>query len=121
MPPTSASGAPAPPSARWQPALLLLAVFVVVERRTTQPIVPLRLFAGRERSGAYLARMLYMGAMMGFFFFTAQYVQSVYGWTPLQAGLAFLPMTLSQLRRRRPGAPSARAGPQAAGALAASY
>ncbi|MFI6875691.1 MFS transporter [Streptomyces sp. NPDC050400] len=74
--------------------LLLLAVFVVVERRATQPIVPLRLFAGRERSGAYLARMLYMGAMMGFFFFTAQYVQSVYGWTPLQAGLAFLPMTL---------------------------
>ncbi|MFE9311137.1 MFS transporter [Streptomyces sp. NPDC006706] len=34
-----------------------------------------------------------MGAMMGFFF-TAQFVQSVYHWTPLQAGLAFLPMTL---------------------------
>ncbi|WP_432173058.1 MFS transporter [Streptomyces sp. Tue6028] len=37
--------------------------------------------------------MLYMGAMMGFFF-TAQFVQSVYHWTPLQAGLSFLPMTL---------------------------
>ncbi|WP_405667478.1 MFS transporter [Streptomyces sp. NBC_01166] len=47
----------------------------------------------RERSGAYVTRMLYMGAMMGFFF-TAQFVQSVYHWTPLQAGLSFLPMTL---------------------------
>lgn len=74
--------------------LVMLALFIQVERRATQPIVPLRLFASRERSGAYVTRMLYMGAMMGFFFFTAQFVQSVYHWTPLQAGLAFLPMTL---------------------------
>ncbi|MFJ3667193.1 MFS transporter [Streptomyces sp. NPDC090106] len=73
---------------------VMLGLFVTVERRAAQPIVPLRLFSSRERSGAYLTRMLYMGAMMGFFFFTAQYVQSVYHWTPLQAGLAFLPMTL---------------------------
>lgn len=73
---------------------VMLALFLGVERRAAQPIVPLRLFASRERSGAYVARMLYMGAMMGFFFFTAQFVQSVYHWTPLQAGLAFLPMTL---------------------------
>ncbi|MGY0021388.1 MFS transporter [Streptomyces sp. YJ-C3] len=72
----------------------MLGLFVRVERRAAQPIVPLRLFASRERSGAYLTRMLYTGAMMGFFFFTAQFVQSVYHWTPLQAGLAFLPMTL---------------------------
>ncbi|MFE9448612.1 MFS transporter [Streptomyces sp. NPDC006739] len=71
-----------------------LVLFVGVERRAAQPIVPLRLFASRERSGAYVTRMLYMGAMIGFFFFTAQFVQSVYHWTPLQAGLAFLPMTL---------------------------
>ncbi len=44
-----------------------------------------------ERSGAYVTRMLSMGAMMGFFF-TAQFVQSVHHWTPLQAGLSFLPM-----------------------------
>ncbi|UFQ99742.1 MFS transporter [Streptomyces sp. Go40/10] len=73
---------------------VMLGLFVAVERRAVQPIVPLRLFASRERSGAYLTRMLYMGAMMGFFFFTAQFVQSVYHFTPLQAGLAFLPMTL---------------------------
>ncbi|MGQ4420660.1 MFS transporter, partial [Streptomyces sp. SAS_269] len=73
--------------------VVMLGLFVRVERRAAQPIVPPRLFASRERSGAYLTRMLYMGAMMGFFF-TAQFVQSVYRWTPLQAGLAFLPMTL---------------------------
>ncbi|MYS36756.1 EmrB/QacA subfamily drug resistance transporter [Streptomyces sp. KhCrAH-43] len=74
--------------------VVLLVLFVVAERRAAQPIVPLRLFASRERAGAYVTRMLYMGAMLGFFFFTAQFVQSVYHWTPLQAGLAFLPMTL---------------------------
>ncbi|UXY17696.1 MFS transporter [Streptomyces cynarae] len=73
---------------------VMLGLFVRMERRAAQPIVPLRLFTSRERSGAYLARMLYMGAMMGFFFFTSQFVQSVYRWTPLRAGLAFLPMTL---------------------------
>ncbi|RFC77516.1 MFS transporter [Streptomyces sp. AcE210] len=73
---------------------VMLGLFIRVERRAAQPIVPLRLFTSLERSGAYVTRMLYMGAMIGFFFFTAQFVQSVYHWTPLQAGLAFLPMTL---------------------------
>ncbi|MFJ2263690.1 MFS transporter [Streptomyces sp. NPDC087844] len=69
-------------------------LFVRVERRAVQPIVPLRLFASRERSGAYVTRMLYMSAMT-WFLFTAQFVQSVYRWTPLRAGLSFLPMTLA--------------------------
>lgn len=45
---------------------VLLAVFVANEWRAGQPVMPLRLFASRERSGAYLGRMLYMGAMIGF-------------------------------------------------------
>jgi EmrB/QacA subfamily drug resistance transporter len=72
----------------------LLAVLVVNESRASQPIMPLRLFRSRERSGAYAARMLYLGAMIGFFFFTAQYLQDALGFTPLQAGLGFLPMSL---------------------------
>jgi predicted MFS family arabinose efflux permease len=55
--------------------------------------MPLRLFASRERSGAYAARMLFLGAMIGFFYFTTQFLQGVHGWTPLEAGLGFLPMT----------------------------
>ncbi|MCU6482534.1 MFS transporter, partial [Arthrobacter sp. A2-55] len=75
-------------------AAVLLAVFVANEWRAGQPIMPLRLFASRERSGAYLPRMLYMGAMIGFFYFTTQFLQDVLGFNPLQAGMAFFPMTV---------------------------
>ena len=73
---------------------VLLAALVANESRTAQPIMPLRLFRSRERSGAYAARLLYLGAMIGFFFFTTQYLQDALGFTPLQAGLGFLPMSL---------------------------
>jgi predicted MFS family arabinose efflux permease len=85
-------------SARVLVALLvgvvLLVALVLNESRAVQPIMPLRLFGSRERSGAYAARMLYLGAMIGFFFFTTQYLQDALGFTPLEAGLGFLPMTL---------------------------
>ncbi|WP_043460794.1 MFS transporter [Azohydromonas australica] len=74
--------------------VLLLALFVVNEARARQPILPLRLFASRERSGAYAARLLFLGGMVGFWFFTTQYLQGVLGYRPLEAGLAFLPTTL---------------------------
>ncbi|SDF08374.1 drug resistance transporter, EmrB/QacA subfamily [Blastococcus fimeti] len=74
--------------------LVLLAALVFVESRVAQPIMPLRLFGSRERSGAYATRLLYMGAMIGFFFFTTQLMQDALGFTPLQAGLGFLPMSL---------------------------
>ena len=74
--------------------VLLLAALVANERRAEQPIMPLRLFRSRERSGAYIARMLFLGAMIGFFYFTTQYLQGVLGFTPLQAGLGFFPMTV---------------------------
>jgi EmrB/QacA subfamily drug resistance transporter len=74
--------------------LLLLAVFVGVESRAAEPIMPLRLFASPERAGAYSARFLFIGAMITYFLFLSQFLQGVYGYTPLQAGLAFLPMTI---------------------------
>lgn len=73
-------------------AVAVLGVLVVHERRAEQPIMPLRLFGDRRRSGAYAARALYLGAMMGFFF-TTQLMQDVFGFTAFQAGLGFLPMT----------------------------
>ena len=72
----------------------LLVAFVATERRAPQPVMPLRLFATRERTGAYTARMLFLGAMVPFWFFTTQYLQQVLGDTPVQAGLAFLPTTI---------------------------
>ena len=73
--------------------VVLLVVFVLIERRAAQPIMPLRLFASRRRTGAYVARFLYLGAMIAFFFFTTQFLQEVLGFDPLQAGIGFLPMT----------------------------
>jgi EmrB/QacA subfamily drug resistance transporter len=72
----------------------LLAAFAVTEMRAEQPITPLRLFASRERSGAYAARILVVSGMYAMFFFLTQYFQGVSGFGPLEAGAAFLPMTL---------------------------
>ena len=80
--------------ASFAAAVALLVTFVLAEARAAQPIMPLRLFGSRIRTGAYLVRLTYLGAMIGFFFFTTQFLQGVLGFTALQAGLAFLPMTL---------------------------
>jgi len=74
--------------------VVLLVALVINEKRAEQAIMPLGLFASRARSGAYAIRFLYLGAMMGFFFFVTQFLQNVLGWNPLQAGLGFLPMTV---------------------------
>src|SRR3954470_14590134 len=72
----------------------LLVAFVLTAVPPEQPIPPLRLFASRERSGALAARLLVVGAMFSMFFFLTQYLQGVSGYSPLEAGVAFLPMTL---------------------------
>jgi predicted MFS family arabinose efflux permease len=81
--------------ASFSAAAALLSYFVANERRADQPITPLRLFSSRERVGAYLARILVVGAMYSTFFFLTQYLQVVQGYGALAAGSAFLPMTLS--------------------------
>ena len=71
----------------------LLTAFVLTERRAEQPITPLHLFASRQRSGAYVARMLVVSGMFAMFFFMTQFFQGVFGYSALEAGLAFLPVT----------------------------
>ena len=83
----------------WVPmltGLAVLALFVFAEWRADEPILPLRLFASAQRSGAAIARLLFAGTMIAFYYFGTQYLQGVYGWTPLQAGIGFLPMSLVQ-------------------------
>jgi EmrB/QacA subfamily drug resistance transporter len=80
--------------AAFSAGVALLLAFVLTERRAAQPITPLRLFASRERAGALAARVLFVGALYSAFFFVTQYLQGVRGFTPLEAGFAFLPMTL---------------------------
>jgi EmrB/QacA subfamily drug resistance transporter len=72
--------------------VLLLAAFVVVEAGAGQPIMPLRLFASRARSVAYVNSMLLPAAMFGAFFFLTQFLQAHLGFTPFQAGLGLLPL-----------------------------
>jgi EmrB/QacA subfamily drug resistance transporter len=75
-------------------ALALLCAFVVIEKRAAQPIMPLRLFADTERAAAYLARLLFMGGMIGFFFFMTLYLQDELHYGATLTGLAFLPATI---------------------------
>ncbi len=74
-------------------AAVLLAAFLAIETRARQPITPLRLFADVSRSGSFVARLLLIAGMFGVFYFLTQFLQQVMGFSPLRAGVAFLPMT----------------------------
>lgn len=77
--------------------LLLLLLFLGLESRARQPLLPLSLLTNIQRNGAYVVRLLFLSGMAGLWFFTAQYLQGVLGFSPTQAGLAFVPMTVPQL------------------------
>jgi EmrB/QacA subfamily drug resistance transporter len=74
-------------------AAVLLSAFVVIEARAKHPLLPLRIVADRIRGGAYLAIGIAGIAMFGVFLFLTYYLQQTKGFTPIQTGLAFLPMT----------------------------
>ncbi|MGV9558230.1 MFS transporter [Streptomyces sp. NPDC003401] len=74
-------------------AVVLLAVFVAVEKRSRQPITPLRMFADRNRAGTYGIMLCLAAAIFGMFFFLTLFVQNVLDFSPLRAGLAFLPVS----------------------------
>ncbi len=75
-------------------AAVALGLFLLTEARARQPITPLRLFADRSRSSSYAARLFLVAGMFGMFFFLTQFLQDILGFSPLRAGLAFLPLTL---------------------------
>jgi EmrB/QacA subfamily drug resistance transporter len=74
-------------------AAILLAAFVLIETRTSHPITPLWLLHDRSRVASYIARLLLVAGMFGSFFFLTQFVQEVLGFSPVKAGLSFVPMT----------------------------
>ncbi|MFF7771405.1 MFS transporter [Streptomyces massasporeus] len=75
-------------------AVLLLLAFGIIESRAKEPITPLRMFADRNRSGTYVIMLSLAAAMFGMFFYIVLFVQNVLGYSPIQAGLAFLPVTV---------------------------
>jgi EmrB/QacA subfamily drug resistance transporter len=72
---------------------VLLTAFVLVERRVANPLLPLRVVADRTRGGAYLAIGISGIAMFAVFLFLTYYLQQTKGFSPIQTGLAFLPMS----------------------------
>jgi MFS family permease len=81
--------------------MVLLAAFVAIEARVSQPILPLRLLAVGSRAGAYSAFLLLLASMGGSYFLLSLYVQDALGFGPLKAGLAFLPMAIAQFLTAR--------------------
>jgi EmrB/QacA subfamily drug resistance transporter len=75
-------------------ALVLLALFVRGQRRSERPLMPVRLFVSRDRAAAFLATLFLVAGMFGSFFLLTQFLQDVRGYSPITAGLAFLPLTL---------------------------
>jgi len=73
-------------------AVVLLVTFVLIESRSRHALLPLRLLRNRNRSGAYLVMLALGTAMFGMFFFLTIFVQTVWGYSPLRTGLAYLPM-----------------------------
>jgi EmrB/QacA subfamily drug resistance transporter len=73
--------------------LLLLAVFVRWQTRAPSPLLPLHVVRDRDRAGCFLTMMLAVIGMFGLFLFMTYYLQVILGYSPVRAGLAFLPLT----------------------------
>lgn len=80
---------------------VLICVFLLVEARTAQPLLPLRLFADRNRAAAYACVFFGALGMISMFFFLTQFLQNVLHFSPLVTGLAFMPMAAGMFTMAR--------------------
>lgn len=76
-------------------AAALLVAFVLIEHTSSHPLMPFRIFANRNRTGAYLIMLFLAAALFTTFYFMAQYQQNVHGWSPFHTGVGFLPMPVT--------------------------
>ncbi|WP_406138075.1 DHA2 family efflux MFS transporter permease subunit [Streptomyces sp. NBC_01089] len=74
--------------------VVLLLAFIGWQTRAAHPLLPLRVFADRNRSASYLMVFATGAGMFGIFLFLTYYLQQILGYTPVKTGLAFLPMIL---------------------------
>jgi MFS family permease len=75
-------------------AVVLLATFVLVETRSSHPLLPLRVVAERNRGGSFLASFLLGAGLFAMFVFLSYYMQTVLHYSALKAGIAFLPFAV---------------------------
>ncbi len=75
--------------------IALLALFLAFEARVANPLLPLRLLRDPNRAGANLALGLTLASLLGVYLFLTYYLQAALGFSPVQTGVAFLPLTLA--------------------------
>lgn len=76
-------------------AAVLLVTFVLIERRTANALMPLHIFASRDRSGTYLTMFCLGAVLLSLFFFVTLYFQDVLHYSPLRTGLYYLPFEVA--------------------------
>ena len=76
-------------------AVALLVAFVVIESRSQSPLVPFRIFRSRTLTGANIVGILLGASLISMFFFITLYMQQVLGYSPIHAGLSYLPLALT--------------------------
>jgi EmrB/QacA subfamily drug resistance transporter len=74
---------------------LLLGAFIVIERRSRDPVVPFGIFRNRTVSGANVVGVLIGASLFSMFFFISLYMQQVLGYSAIKAGLSYLPLALT--------------------------
>ncbi|CAB4787172.1 unannotated protein [freshwater metagenome] len=74
-------------------AVVLLALFVAIEMRVKNPLMPLRVVTERNRGGSYLGSLVVGAGLFSMFLFLGLYLQVILGYSPLKSGFAFLPFT----------------------------
>jgi EmrB/QacA subfamily drug resistance transporter len=74
-------------------ALALLVAFVINEQRSKNPLVPLSIFRVRGLAAANVTQLVALAGFLSMFFFLTLYMQNVLGYSPIQAGAAYLPLT----------------------------
>ena len=75
-------------------SLVLFGGFLLRQRTARNPLMPLRIFSSRNVAGANLVQVLGTAGMFGMFFLGSLYLRQIFGYDPLQIGLAFLPVTV---------------------------
>src|SRR3984893_15720566 len=75
-------------------SVVLLVSFVLIERRGSRPLLPMRVLADRNRSGAYLIMLCIATGLFGLFFFLTLFIQSVLGYSAIRSGIAYLPFAI---------------------------
>ncbi|GAB7189467.1 MFS transporter [Kineococcus sp. NUM-3379] len=75
-------------------AFLLIGAFTLVERRVAAPLVPFDVFASRTLRYSNLATLFLLGTVVTVFFFTSLFLQQVLGYSPLRAGLSYVPLAV---------------------------